>query len=83
MWPHPHPRKQNLTLIRSGQDWSSTTPSERTLYLTTLHPTLTKGMAYLRDHGDQVGCYSCRFIGRAGPGDTTAESRPYLWFGVF
>lgn len=56
------PGKQNLTLIRSGQDWSNTTPGERTLYLTTLHPTLTKGMSYLRTHGKEVGCYSCRFM---------------------
>ncbi|KAK5651655.1 hypothetical protein OQA88_11830 [Cercophora sp. LCS_1] len=56
------PGKQNLTVIRSGQDWSSTTPTERKLYLETMHPVLTKGMDFLRDHGDEVGCYSCRLM---------------------
>ncbi|KAK4096288.1 hypothetical protein N658DRAFT_436442 [Parathielavia hyrcaniae] len=56
------PGKKNLTVIRSGQNWSNTSPSERALYLETMHPVLTKGMDFLRDRGDEVGCYSCRFM---------------------
>ncbi len=56
------PGRKNLAVIRSGQDWNATTPEERTLYLETMHPVLTKGMDFLRDHGDEVGCYSCRFM---------------------
>lgn len=56
------PGRRNLAVIRSGQDWSAALPEERTLYLETMHPVLTKGMDFLRDHGDEVGCYSCRFM---------------------
>lgn len=56
------PGKQNLTVIRSGQDWSNTYPEERKLYVETMHPVLIRGMDFLRDQGDQVGCYSCRFM---------------------
>jgi hypothetical protein len=54
--------KKNLAVIRSGQDWLDTSPEERQLYLETMHPVLIKGMDFLRDHGDEVGCYSCRFM---------------------
>ncbi|KAK4448925.1 hem-containing dehydratase protein [Podospora aff. communis PSN243] len=56
------PGRKNLAVIRSGQDWLDTTPEERKLYLETMHPVLTKGMDFLRDHGEEVGCYSCRFM---------------------
>lgn len=56
------PGKQNLCIIRSGQDWSKTNLEERPLYLDTMHPVLIEGMDFLRDHGDQVGCYSCRLM---------------------
>jgi hypothetical protein len=56
------PGRQNLAIIRSGQDWLDTKPDERTLYLETLHPVLIKGMEFLRDNGDEVGCYSCRLM---------------------
>ncbi|KAJ7630436.1 heme-containing dehydratase protein [Roridomyces roridus] len=56
------PGRPNAAVIRSGQDWSNTKPKERTLYLETMHPVLTDGMHFLRDQGDEVGCYSCRFM---------------------
>ncbi|KAF2247194.1 phenylacetaldoxime dehydratase [Trematosphaeria pertusa] len=56
------PGRKNLTMIRSGQDWSSTTPEERDLYLSTMHPVLIAGMDFLRDEGEAIGCYSCRFM---------------------
>lgn len=54
--------RKNLAVIRSGQDWSNTNPSEHKLYLETMHPVLTKGMEFLRDKGEEVGCISNRFM---------------------
>lgn len=54
--------RKNLAMIRSGQDWSNTSPHERKLYLDTMHPVLIKGMEFLRDQGEEVGCISCRFM---------------------
>ena len=54
--------KDNLCVIRSGQDWSKTSPEERKLYLETMHPVLIEGMTFLRDKGGEIGCYSCRFM---------------------
>jgi hypothetical protein len=56
------PGRENLAMIRSGQDWSNTNPHERKLYLDTMHPVLTKGMHFLRDNGEEVGCIECRFM---------------------
>jgi hypothetical protein len=56
------PGRENLAVIRSGQDWSGTTPHENELYLNTMHPVLIKGMDFLRDEGEEVGCFSCRFM---------------------
>ncbi|RYP42080.1 hypothetical protein DL768_010396 [Monosporascus sp. mg162] len=65
--------KKNLTVIRSGQDWLDTSPEERELYLETMHPVLAKGMDFLRDHGDEVGCYSCRFMDIIDPATTKTD----------
>jgi hypothetical protein len=54
--------RRNLAVIRSGQDWSDTTPDERKLYLDTMHPVLVRGMDFLRDRGAEVGCISNRFM---------------------
>ncbi|ODA83464.1 hypothetical protein RJ55_01978 [Drechmeria coniospora] len=54
--------RRNLAVIRSGQDWLDTSADERELYLSTMHPVLVKGMDFLRDEGDEVGCHSCRFM---------------------
>ncbi|KKY30969.1 putative phenylacetaldoxime dehydratase [Diaporthe ampelina] len=56
------PGKENLTVIRSGQDWSAALAEERQIYLDSMQPPLIKGMEYLRDHGEEVGCFSCRFM---------------------
>lgn len=53
---------ENLAVIRSGQDWADTLPKERELYLNTMHPVLIKGMDFLRDNGEEVGCISNRFM---------------------
>lgn len=67
------PGKANLTVIRSGQDWLDTYPEERELYLETMHPVLIKGMAFLRDRGGEVGCYSCRFMDIVDPATGRAD----------
>ncbi|TDZ49851.1 Phenylacetaldoxime dehydratase [Colletotrichum trifolii] len=65
--------KQNLAVIRSGQDWSATLPEERELYLATMHPVLVKGMTFLRDRGAEVGCHSCRFMDLVDPATGKAD----------
>jgi hypothetical protein len=65
--------KNNLCMIRSGQNWSMTQSEERKLYLDTLHPVMIQGMDFLRDHGDQVGCFSCRFMEIINPATGKAD----------
>jgi aldoxime dehydratase len=52
----------NVTLIRSGQDWKHADPDERSLYFDSVEPTLVDGMDFLRDNGQAIGCYSNRFV---------------------
>ncbi|SDI65862.1 aldoxime dehydratase [Pseudomonas flavescens] len=52
----------NLTLIRSGQDWAEAGQEERELYFNDLLPPLQDGMDFLRDQGQPLGCYSNRFV---------------------
>lgn len=54
--------RDNLCLIRSGQDWSNTTGHERELYLADVKPVLQTGMSFLRDEGAPIGCLNCRFM---------------------
>ncbi|MFC0138968.1 phenylacetaldoxime dehydratase family protein [Erwinia mallotivora] len=54
--------RENLCLIRSGQDWSATGQEERRKYLAEVAPVLREGMDFLRDEGATVGCLSCRFM---------------------
>lgn len=68
------PGKKNLTVIRSGQDWSAALAEERQIYLDSMQPPLVKGMEYLRDHGDEVGCFSCRFMEIVDPVTGKAEA---------
>jgi aldoxime dehydratase len=56
------PAHENLSLIRSGQDWSATTGLERLLYLNEMQPILRAGMNFLRDEGQAIGCLSCRYM---------------------
>ncbi|VUC35674.1 unnamed protein product [Clonostachys rosea] len=60
------PGKRNLAIIRSGQDWKETLPRERELYLNMMRPALQNGMDFLHDHGDEIGCYSNRFMDMVG-----------------
>lgn len=56
------PGRENLCLIRSGQDWSATSQQERELYLSDIQPVLRAGMDFLRDEGRDIGCCSCRLM---------------------
>ncbi|RDA88353.1 hypothetical protein CP532_5615 [Ophiocordyceps camponoti-leonardi (nom. inval.)] len=56
------PGRENLAVIRSGQDWGDTTGEERQLYLTTMQPVLKAGMDFLQQDGEEVGCLSCRYM---------------------
>ena len=51
----------NLTLIRSGEDWSKTRGEERDTWFDKIQPVLLEGMNYLRDNGLEVGCYTNRY----------------------
>lgn len=52
----------NLTLIRSGEDWSFTEGEERRTWFDNIEPVLHEGMNYLRDDGLEVGCYCNRYV---------------------
>jgi aldoxime dehydratase len=52
----------NVTLIRSGQEWSETEGRERELYLKEMEPVLREGMDFLRDAGTTIGCYVNRYM---------------------
>ncbi|MBK0004805.1 phenylacetaldoxime dehydratase family protein [Erwinia sp. S38] len=52
----------NITLIRSGQDWADADEQERQLYFNEMLPPLQAGMDFLRDEGHVLGCYSNRFV---------------------
>ncbi|KAF7190134.1 Phenylacetaldoxime dehydratase [Pseudocercospora fuligena] len=77
------PGRPNLAIIRSGQDWSNTLPNERKLYLETMHPVLVKGMDFLRDEGEEVGCISNRFMDcmhKTKPGEITERTFGLSYF---
>ncbi|KAI0400782.1 hem-containing dehydratase protein [Xylaria palmicola] len=68
---------RNLAVIRSGQDWKDTSPAERELYLGEMRPVLAKGMNYLRDCGDEIGCYSCRLMDIVDGGAAEESDRTF------
>jgi hypothetical protein len=77
------PGRKNLAIIRSGQDWSDTNPKERKLYLETMHPVLVKGMDFLRDHGEEVGCISNRLMTVVDPKNVTSSTDKTFGLGYF
>src|SRR5690606_19547173 len=52
----------NVTLIRSGQEWTETEGRERALYLEDVEPVLRLGMDFLRDEGQAQGCHVNRYM---------------------
>ena len=67
--------QKNLAVIRSGQDVSTTLPEELELYNADLAPVLKRGMDFLRDQGDDVGCHSCRFMDVVSPATLAADKK--------
>lgn len=53
---------ENLCIIRSGQDWSQCDAEQLAEYQEQIEPVLRAGMAFLRDRGDRVNCYACRYM---------------------
>lgn len=53
---------ENLCIIRSGQDWKECDAGQLAEYQEQMEPVLKAGMAFLRDRGDQVNCYACRYM---------------------
>lgn len=53
---------ENLCIIRSGQDWSRCDAEQLAEYQEQIEPTLKAGMAFLRDRGEEVNCYACRYL---------------------
>lgn len=52
----------NLAIIRSGQDLSKAKGKERKEYFADIEPVLKTGMDFLRDKGQGINCYDCRFM---------------------
>lgn len=53
---------ENLCFIRTGQDWRATRDQERATYEQTVAPVLEQGADFLRDHPDETGCLSARYV---------------------
>src|SRR6185295_13097082 len=52
----------SVCVIRSGQDWTGCDDDERATYLERVEPNLRRGMDFLRDQGDDVGCFANRYL---------------------
>ena len=52
----------NIAVIRSGQDWTKTSGTERDLFLSKMVPTLRAGMDFLSTQGLDIGCYTNRLM---------------------
>jgi len=53
---------ENLAIIRSDQNMISSQGEEKDEYYQDVYPTLVEGMRFLRDEGEEVDCYDCRFM---------------------
>ncbi len=69
--------RNNLCLIRSGQDWSATGHEEREKYLTGIEPVLREGMHFLRDDGLTIGCLTCRYMQILDPSTLTPKEQTF------
>lgn len=68
----------NVAMIRSGQDWGPTGGEERRLYLEQIEPILRAGMEFLRDRGQETGCYANRYMRMIGS-DREAREKSFGW----
>lgn len=69
---------ENIAIIRSGQDWGPTAGEERRLYLEEIEPVLRAGMDFLRDRGDECGCYVNRYM-RIVDADGRPQEKSFGW----
>ena len=53
---------ENVFVLRSGQDWSSTGDAERQFYLNDVKPHLDFGMQEIVTQGEELGCIFNRFL---------------------
>ncbi|KQQ62419.1 phenylacetaldoxime dehydratase [Pseudomonas sp. Leaf127] len=76
------PGRDNLCLIRSGQDWTGTTGREREMYVNDVQPVLRTGMDFLRDEGQAIGCLNCRLMQAldSQTGAPVEKSFGLVWF---
>lgn len=72
---------EDLCLIRSGQNWGASSGDELATYVDVVRPSLTAGMAFLRDNPAETGCLSCRFMDEVAL-DGSAQPRSFglAWF---
>lgn len=66
----------NLTLIQSGQDWSSAPEQTQRIYLQDVEPALRTAMDYLVDHPAETGCIANRYL-RVLDGDGRERDRSF------
>ncbi len=52
----------NTVCARGGPDWSRCLPDERTDFLNTVYPAYVAGGRYLREHGEEAGCYGAYLV---------------------
>jgi aldoxime dehydratase len=53
---------KNMCVIRSGQNWTECDDDQRHVYLSKVHPTLKKGMAFLQNNPEKTSCFSMRLV---------------------
>lgn len=71
----------NLAIIRSDQNMNNSQGEERDEYYQDVYPTLVKGMQFLRDEGEEVNCYDCRFMSFLDDdGNSTDHTFGYAYF---
>ena len=72
--------QENLTVIRSGQEWTETEGKEREIFLRKVEPTCRRGMEFLRDSGLAIGCYLNRYMAPVDAGLAPLQKRFGLSF---
>jgi aldoxime dehydratase len=67
---------RNMAIIRSGQDLKAATGTEHEEYYAEVEPVLQKGMAFLRDDGEEVDCFDCRYMSFV---DEAGKTQPHTY----
>lgn len=72
---------ENLAIIRSDQNMINSQGEEKDEYYRDVYPTLIDGMRFLRDEGEEVDCYDCRFMSFLDDeGNRTTHTFGYAYF---